>query len=154
VTLFIGAILALYSGVFVTRTMMDTLVRTVKNPHLYAPHTEELEVPVQRLRNGHYIRFVERTPLWVGISAVVIAAGIVFMVMNTQKFHAPFKLGIDYTGGQTIILRTKQEMPPDGQAVVELVKKYAEGESTVQVNEEDRHVVSIRMRLKSVSEAE
>jgi SecD/SecF fusion protein len=154
VTLFFGAILALYSGVFVTRTMMDTLVRNVKNPHLYAPHTEELEIPVQRLRNGHYIKFVERTPLWVALSAILIAVGIAFMVMNVGKYNAPFKLGIDFTGGQTIILKTKQEMPVDGEAVTAIVTKYAEGESTVQVNEKDPHIVSIRMRLKNVNEAE
>jgi preprotein translocase SecF subunit len=38
--------------------------------------------------------------------------------------------------------------------VTAIVTKYAEGESTVQVNEKDPHIVSIRMRLKNVNEAE
>jgi SecD/SecF fusion protein len=147
VALFLGSIFALYSGVFVTRNLLELFVRQFKDVHLYAPHTGELEVPAERLRNRHYIHFVEKTGIWLAISFIWLAVGIGFMFQNNTKYGHPFNLGIDFTGGDSIILRFKDELPKEGSAFTKIVEKYSEGEPTVQVDAVDPHLVSIRMRF-------
>jgi SecD/SecF fusion protein len=156
VTLFIGNILALFTGVFVTRVLLQTFSSFAKSPSLYAPPVKGAETPREQLQRSHYIRFIERQPLWFGLSGVIIAAGLVLMGMSASQTGSAFNLGIDYTGGEKIILQLKQDMPVDGQPVAAIVKKYAEGEATVQVDASNPKVVSIRMRPKAEggSEAE
>jgi SecD/SecF fusion protein len=148
VTLFIGNVLALFTGVFVTRVLLTAAAARMKNPTLYAPPVKEIENPRERLQQKQYFRFIDRSPLWFGISGILVAAGIAFMVINTTNYGSAFNLGIDYTGGEKIILETKEVMPVDGQAVAALVKKYSDGEATVQVAADNPRIVSIRMRPK------
>ena len=154
VTLFVGNVLALFTGVFVTRVLLETAAKIFKNPSWYAPVVKGAETPREQLERSHFIRFVERSGLWLAISGTVIAVGILFVIINFSQTGQAFNLGIDYTGGEKIILETKEPMPVDGQSVAEITKKYAEGESTVQVDERDPKVVSIRLRLKESAAAE
>ena len=106
------------------------------------------------LREGKYFRYVEKAPIWLSISAIVIALGIAFMVMNKVSSGSFFNLSIHYTGGQKIILRMLDEVETDGQQVKEIVERYADGEPIVQVDLDDPHVVTIRMRVESDGEDE
>lgn len=99
------------------------------------------------LREGKYFRYVEKAPVWLTISLIVIAAGIVFMILSKMNTGSAFNLSIHYTGGQKIILRLMEEVEADGQAVKEIVESYADGESIVQVDLNDPHLVTIRMRV-------
>ncbi len=47
--------------------------------------------------------------IWFGISGVILLPGIVGIIMCLQQFHAPLKLGIDFTGGS--ILQYQFEKP-------------------------------------------
>ncbi len=98
-------------------------------------------------KEGKYFRYVERAPLWLGISLVVIVVGIVMMLSNKATTGSFFNLSIHYTGGEQIMLRFDEELEIDGQAAKGIVTKYAEGEAIVQVNVEDPHLVSIKMRV-------
>ncbi|HEY9679572.1 MAG TPA: protein translocase subunit SecF [Drouetiella sp.] len=40
--------------------------------------------------------------LWFGISGVILIPGIVGIIMCLERFHAPLKLGIDFTGGSIL----------------------------------------------------
>lgn len=51
------------------------------------------------LRNKNIIDVVKYKWLWIGISLLLIIPGIVAMIYSTVTFHAPMKLGIDFTGG-------------------------------------------------------
>ncbi|MDQ3023034.1 MAG: protein translocase subunit SecD [bacterium] len=149
VTLFIGNILALFTGVFVTRVLLQTFSQFAKSPTLYAPPVTNTETPREQLQRGHFIRFIERSGLWFGISAFVILGGLGMMALGASQTGKALNLGIDYTGGEKIILEMKQAMPIDGQPVAVIVKKFAEGEATVQVDASNPKVVSIRMRPKA-----
>jgi SecD/SecF fusion protein len=154
ITLFIGNIAALFSAVFVTRHVMDVVTRRVRETHLYATPVKRAYLPGEILREGKYYRFVERTPMWAAISAVIICAGLVFMYANQAASGSPFNLGIDYTGGEQLILEAKQPFSEAGQEVSRIVQKYSEGDPVVQVDLNDLHIVSIRMRLKTSGTAE
>jgi len=106
------------------------------------------------LRAGKYFRYIEKAPVWLGISVIIIAIGIVFMVMNKASTGSFFNLSIHYTGGQKIILRLLEEVETDGQQVKQIVEKYADGEPIVQVDLEDPHVVTIRMRVDAAGDNE
>jgi SecD/SecF fusion protein len=149
VTLFIGNVLALFTGVFVTETLLQWFSSFAKKTSLYAPTVAKVETPREQLQRGHFIKFIERQGLWFGISALVILGGFGMMAYNMSDNGKAFNLGIDYTGGEKIILETKQEMPRDGQSVKAIVDKYAEGEATTQVDGSNPRVVSIRMRPKA-----
>lgn len=99
------------------------------------------------LREGKYFRYVEKAPIWLSISLVVIVAGIIFMLINVKNTGSPFNLSIHYTGGQKIILRMIDEVEADGQNVKQIVEEYADGEPIVQVDLTDLHIVTIRMRV-------
>ena len=51
--------------------------------------------------NNIFIRF---KAIWFTFSISLIALGIVFMVINASKNGSPFNLGIDFTGGTTVLL--------------------------------------------------
>jgi preprotein translocase subunit SecF len=106
------------------------------------------------LRAGKYFRYVEKAPIWLGISVVIIAIGIAFMVMNKVSTGSFFNLSIHYTGGQKIILRMLDAVETDGQRVKQIVEDYADGEPIVQVDLDDPHVVTIRMRVDAEGEDE
>ena len=97
--------------------------------------------------DGKYFRYVEKAPIWLGLSLVVIVVGIAMMVSNKLSTGAYFNLSIHYTGGQQIILRFSEELEIDGQAAKGVISKFSDGESIVQVNVENPHLVSIKMRV-------
>ena len=104
------------------------------------------------LKEGKYFRYVEKAPVWLTISVIIIAIGITFMTLNKLNNGSAFNLSIHYTGGEKMILRMQEAVEIDGQNVKGIVEKYADGEPIVQVDQADPHVVSIRMRVITSSE--
>jgi preprotein translocase SecF subunit len=104
--------------------------------------------------NGKYFHYVERAPIWLSISLFTIVAGIVAMIVNYSQTGSAFKLGLAFTGGQSLLLRFKDPMPVDGQAVKTIVDKYAEGDTVVQVYADEPHEVSIKLRVKTTGKDE
>ncbi len=154
VTLFIGNLVSLFSAVFVTRQLIDVFAHAMPSINLYTNSTAPLEKPSVQLAERRYFGWVERSPLWIGISVAIIAVGIVFLFINNGRFDRPLNLGIDFTGGEKIILQVKDELPLDGQSLLAIVQKFSDGEPTVQVDATDRHVASIRLRVKASGESE
>lgn len=106
------------------------------------------------LKEGKYFRYVEKAPIWLTISVIIIAIGIAFMTLNKLNTGSAFNLSIHYTGGEKMILRLLDPVEVDGQNVKAIVEKYADGEPIVQVDQADPHVVSIRMRVSTTGENE
>ena len=105
-------------------------------------------------KEGKYFRYVEKAPIWITISLVVIIAGIAFMLVNRATMGSPFNLSIHYTMGVKLLLEFDEELPLDGQAIKQLVEKYSDGEPIVQVYADNPRIVSIRMRVAGVGEGE
>ena len=94
-----------------------------------------------------YFRFVEKAPVWLAISVIVIAVGIVFMFMNKAQLGSYFNLSIHFTGGDKILLQFTEPVELDAQQIKPLVKKYAIGDPIVQVYADEPEVVSIKMNV-------
>jgi preprotein translocase subunit SecF len=105
-------------------------------------------------KDGKYFRYVERAPIWLTVSVLTIVVGLAAMVINHNQIGSAFKLGLAYTGGESLLLRFSQEVPIDGQAVKEVVAKYSDGEPIVQVYTNDAHKVSIKLRVKTTGQTE
>lgn len=58
--------------------------------------------------------------IWFGISGAILVPGLIGIIMCLQQFHAPLKLGIDFTGGS--ILQYQFEKP----AALETVRSVLE----------------------------
>jgi preprotein translocase SecF subunit len=101
-----------------------------------------------------YIRFVEKTPLWIAISVLTIVVGIGAMIYNHSQHGSAFRLGLAFTGGQSLLLQFKNELPLDGQSAKQIVEKYAEGDAVVQVYANDPHRVSIKLKVKADGDTE
>ncbi len=106
--------------------------------------------------NGKYFRYLDRAPLWVAISAIVILVGFVGMFINHSRTGAWFNLSIHYTGGEHLLLKTTEPMDIDGQAIKAIVGEFSASEPIVQVYADDLTKVAIKMVVKAdgVNEAE
>jgi len=149
VTLIIGNLMALFTAVFVCRLLLNVVINWWRNPHWYAPVVKKLVLPMQLLRQGLYYRFVEKTAYWMTGSVVLIAIGLALGGYHVSQGRPFFRLGIDFTGGEKVILEASQEFPLDGQAVKQIVDKYSDGDPVVQVDATDPRIATIRMRVKA-----
>jgi preprotein translocase subunit SecF len=101
-----------------------------------------------------YFRYVEKAPVWLTISMIVILAGIICMFINKAQIGNYFNLSIHYTGGDKILLQFKEPVEVDGQNISGIIKKYAKGEPIVQVYVDDPHIVSIKMNVAATGKTE
>lgn len=46
--------------------------------------------------------------IWFSLSTIIILLGMFFMIKNIQLIESPFNLGIDFTGGTSIIINVKE----------------------------------------------
>ncbi len=152
VTLFIGNVIALFSAVFITRNVMDLVIHWQHNVSFYAAAVKQWFVPGEIIKQGLYYRYVERTAIWLGISFVVIAAGVIFIFINKASTGSMFNLGLDYTGGEQLVLECTERFALDGQDLAAIVAKYAEGEAVIQVDQTNPNVASIRMKVRESGE--
>ena len=93
------------------------------------------------------IPFVQYNKLWLLISAIVIAIGIVTLISNSRTIGSPLFLGIDFTGGSFVAL--KLEDPGNARAIAEIASKYSVGEPLVQLRRKDPREVEIRLRINT-----
>ncbi len=65
----------------------------------------------------HLVHIVKYRILWMVLSAVLLIPGIVAMVYSTVTYHAPMKVGIDYTGGTILQYGLTHKITNDDLAV-------------------------------------
>ncbi len=83
--------------------------------------------------------------LWFGISGAILLPGIVGIIMCLQQFHAPLKLGIDFTGGS--ILQYQFDKPASLEQVLTILDQSGLPGSQVQQAEiGGKEVVVMRTR--------
>ncbi len=83
--------------------------------------------------------------IWFGISGAILLPGLIGIIMCLQQFHAPLKLGIDFTGGS--ILQYQFEKPADLETVRSVLDASNLAGSQVQQAEiSGKEVVVMRTR--------
>lgn len=94
--------------------------------------------------------------LWWGISAVIIIAGVISMVISWQQIGYPLRPGLDFIGGTRLQVErdcTKPnscEQPVDITTVREVAKEQEIGNSTIQIS--GRNGILIRTQTLNVEE--
>jgi preprotein translocase SecF subunit len=104
--------------------------------------------------NIKYFRYMDRAPIWVTVSAIAIIAGFVGMFINHSRTGAWFNLSIHYTGGEHLLLQTKDPIEIDAQSIKKIIMEYTLSEPIVQVYEDDPTHVAIKMVVRAEGETE
>jgi SecD/SecF fusion protein len=100
-TLIIGILSSLFCAIFISRIIFEGLLKKNKSIRFSVPATEHI------FRNAN-INFVGRRKIYYAISTVILIAGIISYV---QK--GGFKLGIDFKGGRSYVVRFDNEKTVD-----------------------------------------
>ncbi len=86
---------------------------------------------------------IGRSKLWFTISLIIIIIGIVSLIFNQIKIKQSLNFGIDFTGGA--MMRLDFEKAADVALIREILSKYGQGNSTIQLDQRDKSVAVIRM---------
>jgi preprotein translocase subunit SecF len=78
------------------------------------------------------INFIKKRRLWYSISMACIGLGLVFMVKNYNAMQHVFNMGIDFTGGTSIILRFEQPVENIEQALRPILNEQELSKHTLQ----------------------
>ena len=90
--------------------------------------------------------------LWWSLSAVMVLSSVVAMFLSWQQFHAPLRLGLDFTGGTRLQLELDCTKPGNCDRPIDLTQVRdvlaAEGlaDSSIQLVGQEQRALSIRSR--------
>lgn len=104
------------------------------------------------------LNLIKQRYLWWGISATVILAGIIAMVISISQLGSPLRLGLDFVGGTRLQLErdcTQPEncdQPIDLNLVREIVTEQGLGNSSIQMLGEKKQALTIRTKNLEVEE--
>lgn len=104
------------------------------------------------------LQVIKQRNLWWFISAAIILAGIVSMVISWQTIGAPLRPSLDFVGGTRLQFELdcskpgNCDKPIETSAVQEVMTAAGHGNSSIQVVGQEQHAVSIRTSPLSVDE--
>lgn len=104
------------------------------------------------------LQVIKQRNLWWFISAAIILAGIVSMVISWQTIGAPLRPSLDFVGGTRLQFELdcskpgNCDKPIETSAVQEVMTAAGHGNSSIQVVGQEQHAVSIRTSPLSVEE--
>ncbi|MCC8097721.1 MAG: protein translocase subunit SecD, partial [Eubacterium sp.] len=142
-TLIIGIVLSMFTALVITRLLVNAFFRLgVTNPKFYGVKT----VKSENAKEVKHIKVVSGRKLWIGISTVVVAVGIIFGVVNGASGNGVFNYDIQFTGGSSIEVNIGEDF--DQEELEALVASVVEDDSPViqKVTSENKAII----KLKSV----
>ena len=102
-TLAIGIILSMLTALFVTKFILNAFINLGAD-----------KVGCFGEKKGYkHMRIIENFPKFAAISGVVILAGIVAIIINTQTINEPFNYGLDFSGGTATTFTMDTDLPSD-----------------------------------------
>jgi preprotein translocase subunit SecF len=92
--------------------------------------------------------FMSRKNLWFGISGLLLLPGIIGIIISMMTFGAPFKLGIDFTGGGLMDITFNKPV-----TATHIKERFAEsGHEDAQVTIADEKTAIVRTKSMSAAE--
>jgi preprotein translocase subunit SecF len=104
------------------------------------------------------LNVIKKRVLWWRISAAIILAGIISMVISTATLGTPLRLGLDFVGGTRLQFELdcskpgNCDKPIDIQAVREVMDAEGLGNSSIQVLGEKQQALTIRTKTLDVAQ--
>src|SRR4028119_1418031 len=104
------------------------------------------------------LNVIKKRVLWWQISAAIILAGIISMVISTATLGTPLRLGLDFVGGTRLQFELdcskpgNCDKPIDIQAVREVMDAEGLGNSSIQVLGENQQALTIRTKTLDVAQ--
>ena len=125
-TLALGIVLSMLTALFITRWILNAFYGLgMDNAKFFGT-----KKPVEKL-----LPIAKNKKIFYGISGVVIAAGLIFAIINTSTIGAPFSYGLDFAGGTTTNVTFNEDMPLEQiQSEVIPVVVEATGDQSPQVS--------------------
>lgn len=104
------------------------------------------------------LNVIKQRSLWWTISAALILAGIISMVISTAQLGSPLRLGLDFVGGTRLQLErdcTKPgncDQPIDLNAVRQVLDAEGLGNSSIQILGQKQQALTIRTKTLAVEQ--
>jgi len=141
-TLAIGIILSMLTALFVTKFILNSFVKLGAD-----------KVGCFGEKKGFKkMSIVKNFPKFACISAVVIIAGIVGIIVNISTIDAPFNYGLDFMGGTATTFTVDGELPADINTTLDEKIRNELGQSAVISKVEDSSMVTVRTKELSTDE--
>ena len=141
-TLAIGIILSMITALFVTKFILNAFVNLGAD-----------KVGCFGEKKGYKkMRIIENFPKFACISGVVILAGIVAIIINTQTIDAPFNYGLDFSGGTATTFTMDEALPSDINTSLDAKINAELGTSAVISTIEDSKMVTVRTKELSTED--
>ncbi|MCD7778923.1 MAG: protein translocase subunit SecD [Clostridiales bacterium] len=142
-TLIIGIVLSMFTALVITRLLINAFFRLgVTNPKFYGVKT----VKGENAKEVKHIKVVSGRKIWIGISTVVVAVGVIFGIVNGASGNGVFNYDIQFTGGSSIEVNVGEDF--DQEELEALVASVVEDDTPViqKVTSENKAII----KLKSV----
>jgi len=104
------------------------------------------------------LNIIKQRSVWWGISAAIILAGILSMVISTIQLGSPLRLGLDFVGGTRLQIERdctqpgNCDNPIDLGAVREVMTAQGLGNSSIQLLGENQQALTIRTQTLDVEQ--
>ncbi len=132
-TLAIGIGVSVFTALVISRILLRCLIGlNIKNTKVYFSGIDP-EKPA-KIRN---IKVMKNSKIFVFISTLVIAAGLVILVLSG------FNLGVDFTGGTILTVEVGQEF--ESAKIESIVEKYAD-DFNVAISEDTKAIIKLQDR--------
>lgn len=86
---------------------------------------------------------IGKSKLLLTISLIGVILSISVLIINYVTIGQPLNLGVDFTGG--VLMKLDFENETDVTSIREILSKYGQGESTIQLDQKDKSITMIRM---------
>lgn len=104
------------------------------------------------------LNIIKQRSVWWGISAAIILAGILSMVISTIQLGSPLRLGLDFVGGTRLQIERdcnqpgNCDKPVDLSAVREVMTAQGLGNSSIQLLGQKQQALTIRTKTLDVEQ--
>lgn len=134
-TLALGIVLSMFTALVITRTLMNAGFRLgLTNAKLYGVKKER-----------EPIDFVKHAPKFYIVSAAIICAGIIGMVVNMNTIDGAFNYGLDFKGGTSTNV-TFNEAPPSNKEIEDFIFEIVQDSNIEVAPVADSNAVLIRTK--------
>ncbi len=146
-TLIIGIVLSMFTALVITRVLINAFFRVgVTSPAFYG-----VKLKSEHAKPAKHINVISGRKIWIGISSLVVAVGVIFGIVNGVSGNGVFNYDIQFTGGSSIEVNIGEDF--DQEELENLVATVVEDDSPViqKVTSENKAIIKLKSVIGEVT---